>query len=99
MREPQGTVSVHSAMEKRQLLLIDDDRLQFRITQSLVRGFRPPYELDWASTYEEGVERLLSRPYAACLLDFQLGPRDGLGGINVRIVRRRAGDCRRRPRR
>lgn len=78
MRDPQGMVSVHSTMEKRQLLLIDDDRLQFRITQSLVRGFRPPYELDWASTYEEGVERLLSRPYAACLLDFQLGPRDGL---------------------
>ncbi|MFO1447755.1 MAG: diguanylate cyclase [Opitutaceae bacterium] len=73
--QTQGSVGV---LDNRTILLIDDDRLQYRITQALMRGFRPAYELEWASSYEEGVELLLKRSYGACLLDFQLGKRDGL---------------------
>ncbi len=63
----------------RRLLLIDDDRAQFRLTHAQLRHFpRDLFELDWAGTYEEGMERLLSGQYDACLLDYQLGPRDGL---------------------
>lgn len=63
----------------RRLLLIDDDRAQFRLTQAQLRHFpRDQYELDWAGTYEEGLQRLLSGEYDVCLLDYQLGPRDGL---------------------
>lgn len=63
----------------RKILLIDDDRLQFRLTQAHVRSFQTDlYDLDWASTYEEGIVKLLSGDYAACLLDYQLGARDGL---------------------
>ena len=63
----------------RKILLIDDDRLQFRVTQGYFNGFQgEPYELEWASTYEEGITKLLSGAYAACLLDYQLGERDGL---------------------
>jgi len=36
------------------------------------------FTVEWAQTFEEGLERLLSGDYAACLLDFQLGARDGL---------------------
>src|ERR1019366_2143776 len=36
------------------------------------------YELEWAGTFDEGLARLMSGEYAACLLDFQLGDRDGL---------------------
>ena len=50
------------------ILLIDDDRMQFRLTQAQFRKIRAEaYELDWAETYEEGLEKLLSGAYArAC---------------------------------
>ncbi len=61
------------------ILVIDDDRLQFRIVQEHFKSFgKGAYHVDWADTYEEGLERLLSGTYAACLLDFRLGDRDGL---------------------
>lgn len=63
----------------RKVLLIDDDRLQFRLTQQHFKSFQTDlYELDWAATYEEGIAKLLSGAYVACLLDYQLGERDGL---------------------
>ena len=63
----------------RKILLIDDDRLQFRLTQAHFNAFHGKhYTLEWAATYEEGLEKLLSGAYAACLLDYQLGERDGL---------------------
>jgi diguanylate cyclase (GGDEF)-like protein len=64
---------------RRKILLIDDDRLQFRLTQAHFNAFQGEhYELDWAATYEEGLAKLLSGAHAACLLDYQLGERDGL---------------------
>lgn len=65
--------------KSRQVLLIDDDRLQFRITLAHFAAFQGDvYELHWAGSYEEGIAKLLSGVYAACLLDYQLGERDGL---------------------
>lgn len=66
-------------MEPRKLLLIDDDRLQARIVEQQLKAFRgEPFAFEWAATYEVGLARLLSGEHTACLLDFQLGPRDGL---------------------
>jgi two-component system, cell cycle response regulator len=63
----------------RKVLLIDDDRLQYRVTRAYFENFRADeYELVWATTYEEGLEKLLSGEYSVCLLDYQLGARDGL---------------------
>jgi len=63
----------------RTILLIDDDRLQFRLTEQMFRSFHGEhFTLEWSGTYEDGLTRLLSGKYAACLLDYQLGPRDGL---------------------
>lgn len=63
----------------RKILLIDDDRMQFRLTQEQFKSFHgEQFELQWAETYEEGIAKLLSGEYAACLLDYQLGPRNGL---------------------
>lgn len=64
------------------ILLIDDDRLQFRLAQEHFAGFRTgKFELEWASTYHDGLQRLVDGGYAACLLDYQLGERDGLALI------------------
>lgn len=71
----------------RRVLLIDDDRLQFRVTQAHFSGFlSDSYTLEWAATYEEGLAKLLAGDYAACLLDFQLGERDGLQLIREAIA-------------
>lgn len=75
----------------RRVLLIDDDRLQFRITQGHFHAFPDaPYELEWADSYSSGLEKLLGGGYAACLLDYQLGDRDGLELIREAV----AGGCR-----
>jgi two-component system, cell cycle response regulator len=71
----------------RRVLLIDDDRAQSRLTAAQLKHFpRDHYELDWAGTYEDGIEKLLTGNYAACLLDYQLGPRDGLQLIREAVA-------------
>lgn len=70
------------------ILLIDDDRMQFRLTQAQFRKIRvEAYELDWAETYDEGLAKLVSGAYAACLLDYRLGDRDGLELIEEAVGR------------
>lgn len=70
----------------RKILLIDDDRMQFRLAQAQFRKIRvEAYELDWAETYEEGLAKLLTGGYAACLLDYRLGDRDGLELIHEAV--------------
>ena len=45
----------------RKILLIDDDRLQYRVTLAHFSNFPVgDYELDWAQTYEDGLVKLLS---------------------------------------
>jgi two-component system cell cycle response regulator len=61
------------------VLVIDDDRLQFRILQAHFKNFKGGvHDLDWAETYESGIAKLMSGAYAVCLLDYRLGDRDGL---------------------
>jgi len=74
----------------RRVLLIDDDRAQARLTAAQLKLFpRDHYELDSAATYEDGLQKLLTGNYAACLLDYQLGVRDGLQLIREAV----AGGC------
>jgi diguanylate cyclase (GGDEF)-like protein/PAS domain S-box-containing protein len=49
----------------------------------LARGFlesveSAEYEIEWASTYDEGLQRLSGGRYDLCLLDYRLGDRTGL---------------------
>ena len=72
----------------RKILLIDDDRLQFRLTQVHFNNFEGErYQLEWAATYEDGIAKLMTGAYAACLLDYQLGERDGLQLIQEATAR------------
>jgi diguanylate cyclase (GGDEF)-like protein len=72
----------------RRILLIDDNRLQFQLTQAQFAQFRAEkFDLDYASTYEEGLAQLLAGGHAACLLDYQLGERDGLELIREAVAR------------
>lgn len=71
----------------RKILLIDDDRLQFRLAQAHFEKFRGErFDLHWSETFEHGLSQLLSGDYAACLLDYQLGPRNGLELIRQAVT-------------
>ncbi len=71
----------------RKILLIDDDRLQFRLLQAHFKNFQGEhYELEWAATYEDGLEKLLGGMHAACLLDYQLGVRNGIELIREAVA-------------
>src|SRR5262249_19521928 len=60
------------------ILLIDDDEDSYVITRGLLSQARGGcFALDWVSTYEAGLEALCRGEYAACLLDYRLGARDG----------------------
>lgn len=72
----------------RRLLLIDDDRLQPRVLRQLLEQFRgEKFELEWAPTYEEGLDRLMAGGISACLLDYELGERDGLQLLREAMLR------------
>lgn len=71
----------------RKILLIDDDRMQYRLLQAHFKNFQGErYELEWAATYEDGLEKLLHGMHAACLLDYQLGIRNGLELIREAVA-------------
>lgn len=72
----------------RGILLIDDDRLQHRLTAAHFAAFQGErFELESAGSYDDGLARLLSGEHAACLLDYQLGERDGLQLIREATAR------------
>ncbi|MBX3443425.1 MAG: response regulator [Planctomyces sp.] len=65
--------------EPLRILLIDDDRDDFILTRDvLAETLRVPHQLDWASTYEAGLEALRDRAHDVYLLDYRLGKRTGL---------------------
>ena len=63
----------------RKILLIDDDeRQEHLLTLQLAKFRREQFELEYVSTYEVGLKKLLSGNHAVCLLDYHLGERNGL---------------------
>jgi diguanylate cyclase (GGDEF)-like protein len=64
---------------RRTILLIDDDFLQQKLVGQIVKSFkRLGCDLHVASEYDDGLKKLLTGQYVACLLDYRLGYRDGL---------------------
>ena len=61
------------------ILLIDDDEESYLITRGLLSQVAESgFELDWVSTYEEGLAALRHPHHDVYLLDYRLGLRDGL---------------------
>ena len=68
-------------MEERclRVLLIEDDEDDYVITRELLAETEDVrFHLEWASTYETGLSKLLGQSCDVCLLDFRLGERSGL---------------------
>lgn len=61
------------------ILVVEDDEEDFFITRVLLaRAGSFKSELDWARTYEEGLEAIRAKPYDVCLVDYRLGAQTGL---------------------
>lgn len=78
------------------VLLIEDDEDDYLITRALLSKAQSiDCELDWARSFDDGLDRILSRQYDACLVDYRLGARTGLdllrevnhaGGVETPII-------------
>ncbi len=61
------------------ILLIDDDQGDFEMTRVLVSNIaRATIELDWVSSYEEGIDALKDQEHDVYLVDYFLEDQDGL---------------------
>jgi DNA-binding response OmpR family regulator len=59
--------------------MIDDDEDDYILTRHMLfEARRESYCLDWAGTYDEGWEKLKTDRYDAILMDYDLGPHNGL---------------------
>lgn len=65
-------------MQHVKLLIIDDDEDDFLLVKDLLEDISQTCILDWASTYEEGQQLLTEDKHDLCLMDYQLGARDGI---------------------
>jgi len=78
------------------VLLIEDDEDDYLITRALLsKAESIDCNLDWARSFDEGLESILSSRYDACLVDYRLGARTGLdllqevndrGGVETPII-------------
>jgi len=61
------------------VLLVEDDEDDYVITKALLsRAESIDCNLDWVSSYDDGLDAILSGEYDACLVDYRLGTHTGL---------------------
>ncbi|WP_028567172.1 hybrid sensor histidine kinase/response regulator [Salisaeta longa] len=85
-----------TAPEALDLLLIEDDEDDFLITKALLSKAQTiQCAIDWAQSYDEGLEAIFDGSYDVCLVDYRLGARNGLdllkevkerGGVPTPII-------------
>jgi PAS domain S-box-containing protein len=70
------------------VLLIEDDEDDYRLTRALLDEVPfVRYRIQWASDPASGLRRLREDPFDVCLIDFRLGPNDGLELLREAISR------------
>ena len=68
-----------STEEAQRILLIDDDEEDHLLIGELVASAAgPAMEVVWAQSYSEGIRRLLSETFGACLVDYRIGADCGI---------------------
>src|SRR5690554_5046069 len=65
--------------EQLQVLIVEDDEDDYFITRRLLaKATGVECHLDWARTFDDGLERLTSLGYDVALIDYRLDARNGL---------------------
>lgn len=63
----------------KRILMIDDDEDDFFLVNSLLQEVAPEqYQLDWAHTYQKGIEAIEQKQHELYLVDYRLGQYTGL---------------------
>ncbi|HEX5044321.1 MAG TPA: ATP-binding protein [Candidatus Polarisedimenticolaceae bacterium] len=66
------------------VLLVDDDEDDALLTRGLLaEATQVAFELEWARTFEDGLERLRQGGYDVALVDWRLGTHDGIDLIRL----------------
>lgn len=61
------------------ILLIDDDEDDYYLVKELLSEVKATrFTVEWKDSYKSGLDALLGGGYDACLLDYRLGPHNGL---------------------
>jgi FixJ family two-component response regulator len=61
------------------VLLIEDDEDDYLLTRGLLsRAIYGSFELEWASTFEDGLKKLAEHRHDVYLIDYRLGEHDGI---------------------
>lgn len=74
-REPK----IKMASQSIRVLLVDDDEDDYILFRDMLADIsQGAYRLDWAPDEKTAIEKIESRVYDICLMDFRLGERDGI---------------------
>ena len=60
------------------VLLVDDDENSYLLTRRLLSRVHGVFRVEWASSYEAGLELISRKQHDVYLLDYRLGARNGL---------------------
>jgi two-component system, cell cycle sensor histidine kinase and response regulator CckA len=70
------------------VLLVEDDEDDYIITRDLLSEIpRKRVALQWVKTFDEGLEEMLRNQHDVCLLDYRLGPRNGVELLQTAVER------------
>ena len=61
------------------VLLVEDDEEDYFLTRELFAEIQTRrFEVDWVKNFAQGCEAIRARPYDVALIDYRLGPDNGL---------------------
>src|SRR5579859_1846828 len=60
------------------VLLVDDDENSYLLTKRLLSKITGMFQLEWSSSYEDGLSVIARGAHDVYLLDYRLGARNGL---------------------
>ena len=71
--------SISPKHKQAHILIVDDDEDDFIITSDYIRSIPGnSFEIDWCSSYSEGVKKLLAGAYDLFFVDYRLGAKSGV---------------------
>ncbi|MBD2075152.1 PAS domain S-box protein, partial [Phormidium sp. FACHB-592] len=69
------------------VLLVEDDEEDYLITRSLLSQIKQvTFALDWVATYEAALESIANHQHDVYLVDYRLGPHDGLEFLQAALA-------------
>jgi diguanylate cyclase (GGDEF)-like protein len=73
-------------LSKVHILLVDDDEEDFLLTRDLfTEGKLTDFSLEWASSYECGLDTLMQKKHDVYLVDYRLGKHNGLDFLHLAL--------------